>query len=1045
MLLEYYCTDHEIVCCRACISNEHRVCQNVLPLELASKDVKKSALLNDVMEDITHLIATLNALHDNRQSNLQSLEKSKSAITMQIRAVKSKLLKQIDELERELTTSFSSLQRKHEIKINKQQQEISKVLVNEIQNKNEIDFLRDHGSNNQLFISLRQQVTTIHRTEAKIQQMVSNSQEIGITFDEKKDVKIELFGSLFENFKPCQVQYRPKKFQQAQIKTEPTKDIVEFEEDTELKLKTGEEYNILDVSVTENNKLLLTSFLSSDPKIYVYRDCKDYETEIIFPSFPYCVAVIQGTDRAVLTLPYDQSIQFINTTTMTKCDKVNVGFICYGITTGRDRIYVAGEGGTIKTLDTNGKILKTVQQGSDNIYFMAYDDIYDQLIVRCPDKLICTKLDGTLVYSKDFSAGVAGVTRDRQGNIYFGVFTNNNIQRMSSDGKNCEEMLNLNNGISGPNGMCFNNDFTKLFVINNCCTSYKSLSGECESFERPISLVVRRFPMASASFCDPCSEADKSITATKYCYDCKERFCRDCAESHCGFKAFESHHVIDLSFIGSNILMSAKINCHVHSEMLLDYYCTDHEIVCCKACTSNEHQICHNVLPLELASKDVKKSALLNDVMEDITHLITTLNALYDNRQSNLQVLINAESAITKQFRVAKLKLLKRIDDLERGLTANVLTLRRKYETEIIKQKEETSKVLDELKENKNEMDFLKDHGSNNQLFISLRHQVTYIQRTEANIKQIVSDSQEVEIAFDPNEEKIESLWSLSENTKPCQVRYKPRKIQQAQIKTEPKNRIVVFKKDTELKLKTGVYNLAGVSVTENNKLLITNVSSSDPKLYVYRDCKDYETEIAFSSSPRCVAVIPGTDRAVVTLANEKSIQFINTRTIEKGDKVNVGFTCFGIAAGHDIIYVGGEGGIIKILDINGTILKTIKQGSGDIYFMLYNDRHEKLIIRYPSKLLCVQLDGRLVYNMDVSGTAGVTLDRQRNVYFGGYQTNNIQRISSDGNNCKEMLNKDNGIKRPYGMCFNNDFTKLFVINNHYPSVYVYTCTEKFW
>lgn len=37
--------------------------------------------------------------------------------------------------------------------------------------------------------------------------------------------------------------------------------------------------------------------------------------------------------------------------------------------------------------------------------------------------------------------------------------------------KNCEEMLNKNNGISGPNKMYFNNDFTKLFVSDNFCTS----------------------------------------------------------------------------------------------------------------------------------------------------------------------------------------------------------------------------------------------------------------------------------------------------------------------------------------------------------------------------------------------------------------------------------------------------------------------------------------------------------------------------------------------------------------------------------------------
>ncbi|VDI81181.1 Hypothetical predicted protein [Mytilus galloprovincialis] len=155
---------------------------------------------------------------------------------------------------------------------------------------------------------------------------------------------------------------------------------------------------------------------------------------------------------------------------MTKDNKVNVGFACVGIAAGRDRIYVGGEGGIIKTLDTNGTILKSIQYGYDCIYFIAYDDIHDHLIVRCVGKLFCVKLDGTLVYSKDVS-GISGVTLDRQGNIYFCDYHGSNIQRISSGGKSSEEMLNKDNGISQPYGMSFNNDFTKLFVINNKYTS----------------------------------------------------------------------------------------------------------------------------------------------------------------------------------------------------------------------------------------------------------------------------------------------------------------------------------------------------------------------------------------------------------------------------------------------------------------------------------------------------------------------------------------------------------------------------------------------
>ncbi|XP_071178592.1 E3 ubiquitin-protein ligase TRIM71-like isoform X2 [Mytilus edulis] len=478
--------------------------------------------------------------------------------------------------------------------------------------------------------------------------------------------------------------------------------------------------------------------------------------------------------------------------------------------------------------------------------------------------------------------------------------------------------------------------------------------------------------MAAASFCDPCSEANKSLTATKYCSDCEERLCTDCGESHCRSKAFKTHHVIDLSAIGSNILISAKKNCNDHSEMILDYYCTDHEIVCCRACISNEHRLCQNVLPLELASKDVRKSALFNDVMEDITHLITTLNALDNNRQSNLQSIEKTKSTITKQIRAVKSKFLKQIDDLERELTTSLSSLQRKHEMEINKEKQEISQVLVNVIENKNEMNFLRDHGSKNQLFIFLRQQVTNIHSAEAKIQQMVSNSQEIDIIFDDKKDvKLESLGSLLEYVQPCKVQFKPKKFQQAQIMAKPMKNILGFEKDTVLKLNTNVVkNLLSVSVTDNNKLLITSTSSSALKLYVYRDCKEYETEIIFSSAPYCVDVIPGTDRAVITLPNAKSIQFINTTTMTKGDNVKVGFTCHGITAGREMIYVGGKSGTIKTLDTNGTILKSIHHGSNCIYFIAYDDIHDHLIVRCVGKLLCVKLDGTLVYSKDVSGVA---------------------------------------------------------------------------
>ncbi|CAG2237677.1 unnamed protein product [Mytilus edulis] len=152
----------------------------------------------------------------------------------------------------------------------------------------------------------------------------------------------------------------------------------------------------------------------------------------------------------------------------------------------------------------------------------------------------------------------------------------------------------------------------------------------------------------------------------------------------------------------------------------------------------------------------------------------------------------------------------------------------------------------------------------------------------------------------------------------------------------------------------TRTYNFSDISVTENDKVLVTNDSSLDPLLFVFSDFT-YESKIRFSSIPRCVAVIPGTDKAVVTLPEINRIQFINTSKMTSGDKVNVRFRCIAIAAGSDKIYVGGNGGTIKTLNIDGTVLTTLESVNlkSDIHFMLYDDFNEQIIARIEDKL-CV-------------------------------------------------------------------------------------------
>jgi hypothetical protein len=69
----------------SCLSDSHRSCESVLPLDSASKDVKNSSLLSDTLEELDNMTETLQKMEENREENRKLLKRKKSLIKKQIR------------------------------------------------------------------------------------------------------------------------------------------------------------------------------------------------------------------------------------------------------------------------------------------------------------------------------------------------------------------------------------------------------------------------------------------------------------------------------------------------------------------------------------------------------------------------------------------------------------------------------------------------------------------------------------------------------------------------------------------------------------------------------------------------------------------------------------------------------------------------------------------------------------------------------------------------------------------------------------------------
>jgi hypothetical protein len=547
--------------------------------------------------------------------------------------------------------------------------------------------------------------------------------------------------------------------------------------------------------------------------------------------------------------------------------------------------------------------------------------------------------------------------------------------------------------------------------------------------------------MASVDLCDLCLESNKTVHAEKYCSECEQKLCAKCTESHRRFKSLSSHHVIDLSSVGARILPSSKINCEIHTDVQIDYFCSQHDVVCCRACIPDSHSSCTTVILLDFASKDVKNSSLLSDTLKELDNMTKTLQKIAGNRDDNKQLLEQKKSLIIKQISAAKSKLLKHPDDIEERLITEVESVQEKNEEKIKREKHEISELTSVLKENKQELEFLKHQGSNNQIFLALRKQITNAQKTDHKIHDMTSAINEIDMEFEEIKNfNIETIGSVSQITRPCPIKYKSMKVRHPLVQQDRRKPLTEFIKEGEVNLKHGEqYNLTDMAVTSDNKLLLCNYVSSNPKVYIYKDCTTYEDEISFTSLPCCISAVPCTDKAVVTLPREESIQFINTTNNTKNKKIKIGEWCTGVTAVKDKIYIGGDDKVL-ILNTDGSRVRKITI-DGYNSNVLYNERNDQLLLRQVESLCCIDLDGQVIYSYNISGCDGLAVDRQGHVYICDLRSSsNIQRLSPDGTFRDIVLGKHDGVDRPVNITFNNDFTKLFIIINGGSTVLVYSC-----
>jgi hypothetical protein len=68
-VLDFYCSDHDDICCKSCIADEHRTCGKIKPLDVAAKGIKSATMFEDFSSEFEYLIDTTSKVREQKQKS----------------------------------------------------------------------------------------------------------------------------------------------------------------------------------------------------------------------------------------------------------------------------------------------------------------------------------------------------------------------------------------------------------------------------------------------------------------------------------------------------------------------------------------------------------------------------------------------------------------------------------------------------------------------------------------------------------------------------------------------------------------------------------------------------------------------------------------------------------------------------------------------------------------------------------------------------------------------------------------------------------------
>lgn len=563
--------------------------------------------------------------------------------------------------------------------------------------------------------------------------------------------------------------------------------------------------------------------------------------------------------------------------------------------------------------------------------------------------------------------------------------------------------------------------------------------------------------MRGEKTCGPCTRNGDRSDVVSWCKECRDGLCKNCSKVHRGMRVSMDHTVLSKEEFMKHVslLQEQQEPCQKHPGKTLDMYCMTDRELCCPNCVAEEHRRCDRVVSVMDAVKQSRLDKTPEFLKKNLEEYNEHIEKVIAARTNKLLSLDEQKTKLIDEFSQIRINVINILDKMEKAIKKELSDIH-SGETKAMEKEVSKSRKIQSAVTNAHELlNVTENHGSDSNLMKTIEEVKRECLWYEEEMGKLRSKIQDCEYVFEIDEH-IETLLNKVKKYGELKVRHSPSKLQpfpntvtieksieqgkQFKSTLSLKGRKAELAKAFDAKMEDDIKDCwyTGAAFLSDGRFVLVDRSNRKLKLF----SKNYRllNSIFFTTKPWDVTVV-GENEIAVTLPEEHGIQLLTTGdSIKMSDYFTTEEACFGIKHVRGKFFAlcyDGKPPALKVISSDGRELAAIgvdDDGSPLFSRPIYVTSNNAGTVIYVSDerrgcITCLTETSEHCYTystIDLSHVAGITLDREGNLYVCRNHAKSVQVVSPEGDRIKTIVSREE-ITYPRAIAYDEKEDRLLI------------------